>query len=170
MNIVLIGLMGSGKTTLGRLLAEKTGFAFIDTDELIETSEGRSIKDIFDTDGEAAFRQLETKYLNQLSELSDCVISTGGGIVLSEENRKSLLDLGRVYWLNPTLEALSERLKSDKSRPLLQNQNITEILTDLLHKREALYRACADSIIDTSDATKIESIAHKIQKDFEAKS
>lgn len=160
--------MGSGKTTLGQLLAERMNYTFVDTDSVIESSHGESIKSLFDSRGEDGFRDIETATLKQIFSSSNQIISTGGGIVLREENRPILSDSGRVYWLNPTIESLSDRLSGDVTRPLLQGVDIHTKLTELMKEREALYAACADSIIDTSDATKIESIANDIQKDFEA--
>lgn len=168
MNIVLIGLMGSGKTTLGKRLSELMSFSFVDTDALIESSLGQSIKQIFESQGETGFRKIESETLSKLTNSTSQVISTGGGIILSDENRHLLPQLGRVYWLNPSLEALTERLQNDTTRPLLQGQDSRTILEKLMAERGHYYETCSDSVIDTSDATKIESIALDIKKDFEA--
>lgn len=168
MNVVLIGLMGSGKTTLGLRLAELMNYTFVDTDHLIESSQGETISSLFENRGEHSFRLIEQETLAKLSQNHSQVISTGGGIVVSKANRDLLPSIGRVYWLNPTLDALSKRLKGDTTRPLLKDGNIRSKLEVLMKDRGAYYAECADSIIDTSDETKIESIANDILKDFEA--
>ena len=119
-NIVLIGFMGSGKTTIGKSLEEKTDMVFVDTDELIEAYEGCKVSEIFADKGEAYFRRLEKETLKNLLESTDNkVISTGGGIVTNQENIPLLKQLGKVFYLRIKPETVVERLEGDKTRPLL---------------------------------------------------
>ena len=121
-NIILIGYMGCGKTTVGKNLARITGYTFTDTDEMIEKEQGRTISEIFATDGEEAFRKMETKLLEQLiqEQSTQLVISTGGGMPLREKNRKLLAELGTVIYLQTKPQTVYERIKDDTKRPLLQ--------------------------------------------------
>lgn len=121
-NIILVGYMGCGKTTVGKNVAKNKSFTFIDTDEMIEKQQGKKISEIFDKNGEAAFRDMETEYLKQLlgSNQENLVISTGGGMAVREENRKLLAKLGRVIYLKVSPEVVYDRLKTDTTRPLLQ--------------------------------------------------
>ena len=121
-NIVLVGFMGSGKSTLGRVLHQRLSYPFIDTDETIEQQEGKSITDIFANDGEEAFRDLETQLLHKMldDKLNKHLISTGGGMILRSENRELLRQLGFVVWLSCSVEESYERTVRNNSRPLLQ--------------------------------------------------
>ena len=123
-NIVLIGFMGSGKTTIGKALEEKTDMAFVDTDELIEAYEGCKISNIFADKGETYFRRLENETLkNLLASTDNKVISTGGGIVINQANIPLLKQLGKVFYLRIKPETVVERLEGDKTRPLLMGEN-----------------------------------------------
>lgn len=165
MNIVLIGFMGSGKTTVGQALSEKCGREFLDTDALIEANEGRKISEIFANEGEAHFRTLENATLRRLLESEDKIISTGGGIVTSVDNRKLLKDAGRVVYLRVMPETVVKRLKGDESRPLLLGEDKLEKVERLLSARRMLYEEVADLIIDVDNLT-AEEIADKIGKNF----
>lgn len=147
-NIVLIGLMGSGKTTLGRMVAQKTGMEFIDTDELIIQRVGKSISQIFEEDGEAFFRDLELEIIEEVSHRENCVISTGGGAVLRPENFDNLKKTGVLFFLSASPMILWERIKDDKSRPLLKGDNAIGILIRVLTARLPLYEQ-ADYKINT---------------------
>ncbi len=139
-NLYLIGMMGAGKTTIGRLLAQHLSYRFFDTDAVIEQAATQTITQIFAESGEAAFRQLETQVLAQLSPYTQLVIATGGGIVLKRENW-SYLRHGVVVWLDVPIEQLHQRLQQDTSRPILQDQNanLKEKLQALSDQRQSLY-------------------------------
>ncbi|MGG6293277.1 shikimate kinase [Leptolyngbya sp. AN02str] len=137
-NVYLVGLMGSGKTTIGKVLAKKLNYRFIDTDAMVELVAQRSIAELFATEGEAAFRQLETQVLAELSAYPRSAIATGGGIVLSRDNW-SYLHHGLVVWLDVPIDSLYRRLQNDTKRPLLQHDNPKQRLQDLLDERRSLY-------------------------------
>ena len=137
-NLYLIGMMGVGKTTLGKLLAAKLNYRFFDTDAVVEQAAGQSIAEIFAQSGEDSFRQLETQVLSELCAYKALTIATGGGIVLRRENW-SYLRHGIVLWLDVPLEQLQQRLQSDTTRPLLQAANRTAQLQALLEQRQSLY-------------------------------
>jgi len=151
-NYVLIGYMGAGKTTVGKGLARETGKRFLDTDELIVKQMNLSINDIFAKYGEAYFRDLETKLIeNLLIHVSDCVISCGGGLPMKEENRPLLKKLGKVIYLNVNETDILRRLKNDTTRPLLQGprEEVAERIHKMLEIRDPVYRETADIIIKT---------------------
>jgi shikimate kinase len=154
--------MGSGKTTLGKWIAENQGYIFVDTDELIETEEGRTINEIFATDGEEYFRNLETQVIGRLAEDDrKLVISVGGGLPVRDENRKLMRRAGRVVYLNTGVDELERRLKGDTTRPLLAGSDLRKKITDLMEKRERLYLDAADVVVDTENRT-FEEIYHLI--------
>ncbi len=141
--IILIGLMGCGKTTVGKALSKRTGMPLLDTDSIIEEQVGKSIPDIFRDHGEPHFRTLETALLRYLinQKLSPApIISTGGGIVIRPENRILLKKLGFSIWLNVSVKALLQRTKFSTNRPLLQSPDRKEILTRLHSERRPFYR------------------------------
>jgi shikimate kinase len=150
-NVYLIGMMGVGKTTVGQLLADRLSYQFIDTDDFIQQATGQSIPTIFAESGEAIFRQLETATLSQVAARTNKVIATGGGIVLSRENW-SYLRHGVIVWLDVPVDQLQARLESDTSRPLLQDTNLGERLTQLSADRRSLY-AQADIHIAIAEDT-----------------
>lgn len=162
-NIILTGYMGCGKTTVGKIIASLTDRKFIDTDELIEIQEKKSISDIFEKDGELSFRDMETALLKKMiSEKSKgLVIATGGGMPLREENRELLKLLGTVVYIRVKPETVYERLKADKTRPLLQCDNPKERIREMLQGREPAYEAAADIVIDADSITQ-EAAAEKI--------
>jgi shikimate kinase len=137
-NLYFVGMMGVGKSTIGRLVAQEMGYQFFDTDSLIEQIAKRSIKDLFATEGEAAFRELESKTLAELSANQRLAIATGGGIVIQRGNW-GYLQQGLVVWLDVPLEQLYQRLKRDRARPLLQTENPKETLRQLMEERRPLY-------------------------------
>lgn len=156
-NIVLTGFMGSGKSSVGRLVAAKLGFQFVDTDAIIVSRTGREIAEIFATDGEERFREIETAAIESLTTLNRCAISTGGGAILRAENRALLQDMGFVVWLTASEDVLFERVSRNSRRPLLQTANPRETLTQLLAGRRALYEAAAQFTLDTSAMTHAEA-------------
>ncbi|GAB4524066.1 MAG: shikimate kinase [Pleurocapsa sp.] len=153
-NIYLIGMMGAGKSTIGQHLAEKLEYRFVDTDTTIETIAKTTITDIFATEGEPYFRELESKVLSELSVYTRCVIATGGGIVQKQINW-SYLRHGLIIWLNPDLEILQKRLAEDRTRPLASK------LETLLTTRRPLY-AQADLTIDINNEESPEDITNRI--------
>ncbi len=168
-NIILIGMMGSGKSTLSHQLYKKTGSHIIDTDDIIEKDSGMSIGDIFDLYGENHFRGLETSLLRNLS-CDQSIISTGGGMVLSEVNRGFLKSLGHVFYLSGSVETLYNRLISQtENRPLLDPVALQTQLSGLLLKRELLYKDAADYIIsiDSKSAEEIVSEIYAILRELD---
>lgn len=147
-NLVLIGFMGTGKTEVGRLLAESLNRRLIDTDQMIVEREGHSIKNIFASRGETYFRQKEQEVVRELSSRKGLVIATGGGIVLNANNVKLLRESGYVVWLDADEETLANRLSGDTERPLLAGG--ADQLA-LYREREALYREAAHIRIDTTE-------------------
>lgn len=137
-NLYLIGMMGSGKTTLGRIVAKQLGYRFFDTDVLVEQAAGRSVTEIFAESGEATFRQLETQVLGRLSTYTRLAIATGGGTVLAQKNW-SYLHYGVVVWLDAPLDLLYTRLQGSTTRPLLQQDDLQQKLQTLLEQRQHLY-------------------------------
>ena len=153
MNIVLIGFMGTGKTVVSKLLADKLAWTQVDTDELIVLKTNKTISRIFEEDGEVFFRQIESEVLADLSSGTNQIVSTGGGIILTAENRKLLKQLGKVVLLTASPQTIIERLSDDTSRPLLQGTKAEKLekIEILLEARNPLYTACADLVIDTSE-------------------
>ena len=161
-NIVLIGFMGSGKTTVGRYMERHYGYSFLDTDAYIEEKEGMSISDIFATKGEEYFRKLETEVLEELSlTLSNTVISTGGGMPLKEENARFLKNIGKVFYLKASSSSIYERVKDDTGRPLLQVKDPYAKICEMLEIRNSIYETASDFILDT-DGREVETIASTI--------
>lgn len=148
-SIVLIGMMGAGKSTVGRALARHLSWEFSDTDHVIENQTGVSIPVIFEIEGEAGFRRRETQCLIDFSNKSAVVLATGGGIVLAEENRRLLKQIGPVVYLKASVQELFQRTKLDKNRPLLQTPNPRQRIEELLAKRKPLYESCADLVVET---------------------
>ena len=165
-NIVLIGFMGSGKTTIGKALEKKTDMAFVDTDELIEAYEGCKISNIFADKGETYFRRLENETLKKLVTGTNFkIISTGGGIVINKVNIPLLKQLGKVFYLRIKPETVVERLEGDKTRPLLIGEDKLVKVEQLMTDRKELYEMAADKTIDT-DGLSVSEIVGKILEDF----
>ncbi len=152
-NLILIGFMGTGKTSVGQRVARSLGFRFVDTDKLIVKQAGKPIPKIFEDEGEDAFRRLETEVLRSCADGEGQVISTGGGIVTREENRGILRDAGYVIWLRASPEVIYERVRRNRNRPLLQTADPMKTIHDLLEARNELYEACADLSIKTDHLT-----------------
>lgn len=149
--IILIGPMGAGKTTIGKLLASSTSRVFKDTDHIIEERTGADIPWIFDVEGESGFRDREQNLLHELlsSDLNEFVLATGGGIVERPENRELLKSVKTVVYLHPDVEQLIIRTSKDKKRPLLAVENPAQRVRELFERRDPLYREVADLVIDT---------------------
>ena len=150
-NIVLVGLMGSGKTTIGRRLAHELNQDFFDTDHELIDKTGVTIDHIFDIEGEKGFRERETKILENLSQMSNIILATGGGIVILTKNREILKNAGLVVYLYSSVEQLLRRTAKSKTRPLLENStDRRKTITDLLEVRDTYYREVASVVIDTT--------------------
>lgn len=148
-NIYLIGLMGAGKTTIGRQLAKTLKLPFYDSDKSIEESTGVDIPTIFEFEGEVGFREREKRIIKLLTSKRGIVLATGGGAILSDENRILLKENGFVVYLQCSIERILERTRRDTQRPLLKTENPKERLQCLFAEREPLYLSCADYKIDT---------------------
>jgi shikimate kinase/3-dehydroquinate synthase len=148
-NIFLVGLMGAGKTTIGRILARKLGMRFVDSDHEIEARTGASIPWIFEIEGEASFRRREAEVIRDLTAQDGLVLATGGGAVLDPASRAFLKQRGRVVYLRASVNSIMLRTTNDKSRPLLQTADPRKKLEELTAQREPLYREIADLVIDT---------------------
>nr|WP_256366766.1 shikimate kinase [Anabaena sp. UHCC 0187] len=159
-NLYLIGMMGVGKTTVGKLLAEEIGYRFVDTDEVIVKAAGKSINEIFAENGEAEFRQLESDVLAQVCAFTKLIVATGGGIVMQQQNW-SYLRHGLIVWLDAPIQIILQRLAEDNTRPLLQDADIEGKLKSLLEQRQPMYSQ-ADLQITISDTETPEEIATRI--------
>jgi shikimate kinase len=155
--ISLIGYRGSGKTCVGRRLAERLGWEFVDTDETIQQEAGRTIREIFDADGERAFRKLEADVLEQALAGHRRVISAGGGAVLARRNRRALRSAGPCIWLTAPAEELARRIEADErsstQRPSLTGQSGLAEIEMMLQARLPVYEATADHVVSTADRT-----------------
>jgi shikimate kinase len=150
-NLILIGPMGAGKSTIGRLLAKELRLPFKDSDKEIEQRTGASIPLIFDVEGEAGFRERERAAIAELCQLEGVVLATGGGAVLRDDNRQALRAGGRVIYLCTSVDQQLERTSRDRNRPLLQANDPRSVLTALMAVRDPLYRSIADIIIETDE-------------------
>ncbi len=150
-NIVLIGFMGCGKTSVGRKLSIRLKREFIDTDDFIVKREGMSINQIFEAKGEPYFRELERELCQRYSAPKGKIIATGGGIIKNNENVRNLKKGGTIIYLKSTPKQIAVNLKYDNSRPLLQGGNKEEKIAELMKERKSLYEGCADKTIDVSN-------------------
>ncbi len=148
-NLILIGPMGAGKSTIGRLLAAELSREFFDSDHEIQARCGADIPWIFDVEGESGFRDRETLMIRDLTRRDGVVIATGGGAVLREENRRMLRESGTVIYLFTTVEQQLRRTAKDRNRPLLQRPDKEAVLRDMFALRDPLYRATADVVVRT---------------------
>jgi len=165
-NIFLIGPMGAGKSTIGRLLAKALHAEFVDSDREIEQRTGVSIPLIFEYEGEAGFRKREAEILAELIRMEGIVLATGGGAILLQENRERLSRGGFVVYLHCSIDRQLERTHKDTHRPLLNTENPRQRLATLFQMREPLYRSLADSIVDTGHHSS-RSVVRQILRDYE---
>lgn len=166
-NLILIGPMGAGKSTIGRLLAAELSRDFHDSDHEIQARCGADIPWIFDVEGEAGFRLREEQVIDDLTVLTGVVIATGGGAVLKEENRRRLRERGTVIYLFTTVEQQLKRVAKDRNRPLLQRPDREQVLRDMFELRDPLYRATADIVVRTdrrSPRAVVNEILRQVQR------
>ncbi len=161
-NIFFVGLMGAGKTTVGKLLAKSLNKTFFDSDQEIEKRTGVRIPTIFEMEGESGFRKRESQVIDELSQLNNIILATGGGAVLNPENRKFLSSRGTVIYLRASVQDLWIRTRNDKNRPLLQIDDPKEKLEQLFSERDPLYKEIAKFIVDTGGQP-VNTIVHKIE-------
>ncbi|EKA92919.1 shikimate kinase [Fusobacterium periodonticum D10] len=166
-NIALIGFMGSGKTTIGKLLAKTMEMKFVDIDKIIEATEKKSINDIFKEKGQIYFRDLEREIILQESSRNNCVIATGGGSILDNENVKSLQETSFIVFLDASIECLYLRLKDNTTRPILNDaEDKKQLIEELLEKRKFLYQISANFIIHIDENTSIYETVDKIKESY----
>lgn len=161
MNLVLIGFMGVGKTSVGKRVAERLGRSFIDTDTLIEEAHSMTINEIFERYGETFFREKEKEVVARVSRLERCVIATGGGAVLDPENVARLKSGGLMIHLSLSPEKIFERIGRERTRPLLRKEDPKQVLETFYRSREVLYRTCSDLTVDRNGMD-VEETAEKI--------
>ena len=166
-NLFLVGMMGAGKTTVGRLLARRLKRDFYDSDEEIERRCGVRIPVIFDIEGEAGFRVRESQAIAELCTLEAAVIATGGGAVLAEENRRRIAAAGTVVYLHARPGYLWQRVRHDRNRPLLASPDPQKRLEDLYAERDPLYREVADLVVDTGKQS-VQTLARDLLARLEA--
>ena len=161
-NIILTGFMGTGKSTLGRLLAKSINYDFVDTDTEIENREGRSIEEIFKQDGEASFRKLESNLVTELAQMQGLVIATGGGLVVNPNNVEALEQTGQIICLTASAEEILDRVSNQQTvRPLLQEADPQAKIVELLQQRATIYQQFLQ--LSTSHVT-IDKLLDKLLK------
>ncbi len=160
-NIFLVGPMGAGKSAVGRQLARMLHLTFMDSDDEIENRTGVDIAFIFEKEGEDGFRKRESKVIDDLSKMDAVVLATGGGAVITAENRSHLGGRGLVVYLYTTVDQQLARTKKGRERPLLGNGDRKQILEELMSKRDSMYREIADLIVET-DGRKVRAVANEI--------
>lgn len=165
-NVFLIGFMGTGKSTVALQVAERCAMEIVEMDETIAQREGRSISDIFATDGENYFRDLETEFLKELALETNKIVSCGGGVVLRTKNVSLMKKYGKVVLLTASPEEILKRLRDDDGRPLLNGKKNVNAISELMEQRRKRYEEAADIIICTDGKTK-EEICDELLKDLE---
>ncbi|MDB4211871.1 shikimate kinase [Ascidiaceihabitans sp.] len=159
--VVMVGMMGAGKTAVGRALAQRLGVAFLDSDAEIEVAANRSVPEIFERDGEAFFRSRETQIIERLLIEKRCILSTGGGAFLSEKNRTNISAQGISVWLNADLELLWSRVRSKDTRPLLRTDDPRATLKNLYDQRVPIY-SLADLTVGSAPEYSIEDMVDQV--------
>ncbi|MDG9670354.1 shikimate kinase AroK [Hahella sp. CR1] len=166
-NVVLVGPMGTGKTTIGKLLAKELQFEFVDSDREIEARCGADIPWIFDVEGEVGFRGREKSVIADLSQRDAVVIATGGGAVVDPDNQRALKEYGFIVYLHTSVEQQYQRTRKDRKRPLLRSEDPLSVLKKLMSVREPIYRSIADLIIST-DTKRPKGVVREIVKTLRA--
>jgi shikimate kinase len=161
-NIYLVGMMGAGKTSIGRLLSKRSRRRFYDSDHVIEERTGVTIPTIFDLEGEQSFRDREEAVIAELARLSNIVLATGGGAILRENNRQALCSSGIIVYLRGSVEDLWRRTRKDKNRPLLLTDNPRQKLAEIYSVRDPIYSSVADIIIETGNPS-IQSLEQDVE-------
>ena len=164
-NISLVGMMGAGKTTVGKLLAQQMGKTFFDSDEEIQRRTGVTIPHIFDVEGETGFRQREANVIQDLVKLDNIILATGGGVILLEQNRDALRCNGVVVYLKSSVHDLWQRTRHDRNRPLLQTADPRVRLKELYEQRDPLYTQAADLIMPTGKQS-VHSLVLQLQQEL----
>ena len=162
--IILIGMMGAGKTTIGKSLANHLDKTFIDSDHEIQKRTGVKIPIIFEIEGEAGFRKRETDMLRELLKIDNIVLATGGGIIINEENRKLIKEKGTIIYLRATVNDLLNRTRHDKNRPLLQTTDPQAKLTDLYDQRDPIYCEAAHIVVESGNLSVHQMVKYLTQK------
>jgi shikimate kinase len=165
-NIYLVGLMGVGKSTVGKKLANRMGVPFIDCDQELERRNGVTVTTIFDIEGESGFRKRETRLLEEFAGKEMGIVATGGGVVTQEANRVLLKQKGVVIYLNASVDLLWSRLRYCKNRPLLETENPKERLRALFEQRDPLYREVSEIIVDVGKGSALNTV-RKIEQVLE---
>jgi shikimate kinase len=161
--VVLVGMMGAGKTAVGTALARQLGVEFRDSDEEIVRAANRSIAEIFERDGEPFFRARESEVIARLLRSTPCILSTGGGAFLSEANRTLIHEVGVSVWLSADLDLLWQRVRHKTTRPLLRTANPRETLRELCEKRQPFY-AQADIVVESAAERSVEDMATRVRE------
>ena len=163
MPLWLIGMMGSGKSTVGQALASRTGRAFLDTDLLVEHAVGLAVVEVFEEEGEAVFRVRESEAIRAAAGLADAVVATGGGAVLLTDNVRVMKSSGPVVWLQADPVTLADRIGIAPGRPLLMDVDVAERLAVILEARRGAYESAADHVVATDDST-VDEVALLLEK------
>ena len=163
MPLWLIGMMGSGKSTVGQALATRNGRPFLDTDLLVEAAAGLAVAEVFEEEGEAAFRAHESEAIREAVKVAEAVVATGGGAVLREDNVSLMKSSGPLVWLKADPVILAARIGHTPRRPLLMDVDVAERLSVILENRRAAYESAADHIVTTDDAS-IDEVVLRVEE------